>query len=170
MVHHRIHNSHEGDIIIRQHSCRHDYFGLFTVTVRATCNVLRYKTSDFLAVVLMSYCAKCTLTSGSAWPQVTSSDAECIEGTKTSSHAHPTLTTYAMFPTVLNHGNDVHEPVGFRQMKETTNICSATGLCPWITGFYCSYMRSEVSNTYSMEQSPSWEANRFTASQEILRI
>ena len=75
-----------------------------------------------------------------------------------------------MFSTVLNHGNDVHEPVGFLQMKETSNICSATGLCPWITGFYCSYMRSEVSNTYCMEQSPSWEANRLSVSQEIPRI
>jgi hypothetical protein len=36
---------------------------------------------------------------------------------------------------------------------------------------YCVTMYSSLLlNTYSMEQSPSWESNRFSASQEILRI
>ena len=35
----------------------------------------------------------------------------------------------------------------------------------WNNGRFCNYLL-----TYSMEQSPSWEANRFSASQEIPRI
>jgi len=35
----------------------------------------------------------------------------------------------------------------------------------WYLLSYCTYLL-----TYSMEQSPSWDTNRFSASQEILRI
>jgi hypothetical protein len=47
-----------------------------------------------------------------------------------------------------------------------------TGQLMWILRFLCGQVGKKRINllTYSMEQSPSWEANRFAASQEIPRI
>jgi len=51
----------------------------------------------------------------------------------------------------------------------TERICETwcMGLCTW--KFFLSYLLTSLL-THSMEQSPSWEANRFSASEEIPRI
>ena len=49
------------------------------------------------------------------------------------------------------------------QLKKFNRCLNAN--CNCNCNYYCTYLL-----TYSMEQSPSWEANRFSASQEIPRI
>jgi len=50
------------------------------------------------------------------------------------------------------------------QRAVTADICHAKGCC------YCRHVMQRAAITYSMVQSPSWEANWFAASQEIPRI
>ena len=50
------------------------------------------------------------------------------------------------------------------------SLCRNTGICRHFLRFWLWQMRTANDLTYSMQLSPSWEANRLSASQEIPRI
>jgi hypothetical protein len=59
-------------------------------------------------------------------------------------------------------------PETCREFKTQYNDCESESVLSWLG--YCDVLIYNYLPTYSMEQSPSWEPNRFVASQEIPRI
>jgi len=74
-----------------------------------------------------------------------------------------------IFGTILTNQNGIHEEI--KRSMISGNACYHLGENVFSSRFLSKNTRMNMHLLiYSMEQSPSWESNRFSASQEIARI